>query len=226
MDPRAPALATTPTIDAGHPAVAAFARRSAGTGTDREKAVRLYYAVRDGIRYDPYAFRMGREWFAASRTLEARTGWCVPKAILLAACCRAEGIPSRLGFADVKNHLATERLLQLMGTDLFIWHGYVSLLLDGRWVKATPAFNIELCRRFDVLPLEFDGTADSLLQPYNARRERHMEYLRDRGLFDDLPYQELAAEMRATYPRLVTMAEAPAPSAAGSFETDAIRREG
>ncbi|MGZ6143260.1 MAG: transglutaminase-like domain-containing protein [Myxococcales bacterium] len=204
------ALDRTPFLDFDHPAVAAFARRSAGEGSDREKAVRLYYAVRDGIRYDPYSFRIQPEWLRASRTLETGSAWCVPKAILLAACCRSERIPARLGFADVKNHLATERLLRIMGSDLFIWHGYVSMLLDGRWVKATPAFNIEMCRRFDVLPLEFDGSADSLLQPFDARQRRHMEYLRDRGLFDDLPFEALAADMRASYPKLIAAAQSEA----------------
>ena len=222
MDATPSHLSATPALDYHHPAVAEFTRRAAGAGTPRERAVRLYYAVRDGVRYDPYAFRIDPAWFAASRTLQAGAGWCVPKAVLLAACCRAEGIPARLGFADVKNHLATERLRQLMGSDLFLWHGYVSLLLEGRWVKATPAFNIELCRRFDVLPLEFDGLSDSLLQPFNARQQPHMEYVRDRGLFDDLPYDALAADMRATYPRLVAAAESAA--APGRFETDRIRR--
>ena len=215
-------LSPTSYLDFDHPAVAAFARRAAGAGTPRERAVRLYYAVRDGIRYDPYAFRIDPDWVAASRTLEAGAGWCVPKAVLLAACCRAEGIPARLGFADVKNHLATERLRQLMGSDVFLWHGYVSLLIEGRWVKATPAFNIELCRRFDVLPLEFDGLSDSLLQPFNARQQPHMEYVRDRGLFDDVPFATLAADMRASYPRLVAAAESAAIPA--RFEADRIRR--
>ena len=201
------ALARTPFLDFDRPEVAAFARRAAGEGSDRERAVRLYFAVRDGIRYDPYAFRMTPDWLRASRTLEIGAAWCVPKAILLAASCRALGIPARLGFADVKNHLATERLLRIMGSDLFIWHGYVAILLDGRWVKATPAFNIEMCRRFEVLPLEFDGTADSLLQPFDAKQRRHMEYVRDRGLFDDLPFDALSADLRAAYPRLVAAAE-------------------
>ncbi len=216
-------LAPTRFLDFDHPAVAAFARRKAGEGAPRERAVRLFYAVRDGIRYDPYAFRISPEWLRASRTLEAGFGWCTPKAILLAACCRAEGIPARLGFADVKNHLATERLLRFMDVDRFIWHGFVSLLLDGRWVKATPTFNIEMCERFGVLPLEFDGKSDSLLQPYDARNQRHMEYVRDRGLFDDLPFEAFAAELRASYPRLIAAAEAGA--IAGRFETDRIHRD-
>ncbi len=213
-------LAATSTMDFEHPTVAGFVERNAGGGTEREKAVRLYYAVRDGIRYDPYTFRIVPEWLRASRTLETGSGWCVPKAILLAACCRAVGIPARLGFADVRNHLATERLLRLMGTDEFIWHGYVSLFLDGRWVKATPAFNIEMCRRFDVPALEFDGTSDSMLQPYDVRSQRYMQYLRDRGVFDDLPYDAIVADMHVAYPRLMSAAESPA--MASGFETDGV----
>jgi transglutaminase-like putative cysteine protease len=217
METPDPTLAATPFLDLDHPRVAEFAHGSAGAGSARERAVRLYHAVRDGIRYDPYAFRIEPEWLTASRTLEAGVGWCVPKAVLLAACCRAEGIPARLGFADVRNHLATERLLQLMDTPDFLWHGYVSLHLDGRWVKATPAFNIELCRRFGVLPLDFDGTADSLLQPYDARNQRHMEYVRDRGLYDDLPWDEATRDWRAGYPRLIAAAEAGAAGPADRF---------
>jgi transglutaminase-like putative cysteine protease len=222
MEPT-PALAATPIIDSDHPRVADFARRAAGSGTARQRAVRLYYAVRDGFRYDPYAFRIDPLSLAASRTLQAGAGWCVPKAVLLAACCRAQGIPARLGFADVRNHLTTERLRQLMGSDLFLWHGYASLCLDGRWVKATPAFNVEMCRRFQVLPLEFDGSADSLLQPYDARRQRHMEYVLDRGLFDDVPLEAMAADLRAAYPQLVALAQAPV--APGRFETDVLPEE-
>jgi len=224
MTQPAPHLAPTRTLDFDEPTIAAFARKHAGAGGERERAVRLYYAVRDSIRYDPYAFRMDEADLRASQTLRSGAAWCVPKAILLAAACRQQGIPARLGFADVKNHLATERLLALMDTDLFLWHGYVSMQLDGRWVKATPAFNIEMCRRFEVLPLEFDGAADSLMHPFNARSERHMEYVRDRGLYDDLPFAEMAADMRKAYPRLIALAESKA--GVGGFESDAIRREG
>jgi transglutaminase-like putative cysteine protease len=220
--PTATSLAATPFMDFDQPAVSSFARRSAGEGTARERAVRLFYAVRDGIRYDPYTLGVAPESLRASHTLAAGAGWCVPKAVLLAACCRAEGIRARLGFADVKNHLATERLLRFMGTDEFRWHGYVSLFLDGRWVKATPTFNVEMCRRFGVLPLEFDGTSDSLLQAYDARNQRHMEYVRDHGAFEDLPWDEFAADMRAHYPRLVAAIESG--GIAGRFESDAIHR--
>ena len=215
-------LAATSFMDYGHPAVAAFVREAVGdAATDRDKAVRLYYAVRDRIRYDPYRFSMERENFKASHTVQEGAAYCVPKALLYAAGLRSLGIPARPGFADVKNHLATERLLKLIGTDLFTWHGYVSLLLEGRWVKATPVFNIEMCERFHVTPLDFDGSHDSLMHPFNAKQERHMEYVCQRGEFDDLPFDEMTADMVRTYPQLVAMAE----GRGGDFEHEAIHEE-
>src|SRR5204863_1818962 len=138
----------------------------------------LYYAVRDGIRYNPFLDFSQDAAYRASSTLERGEGFCVGKSALLAACARSLGIASRVGFADVKNHLTTPRLRERMGgTDLFIYHGYAELLLDGKWVKATPVFNDELCRRFRVKPLEFDGRADSVFHPFDADDRRHMEYV-------------------------------------------------
>ena len=131
-------------IDSQHPKITAYARRVAGEGSDREKALRLYYAVRDGLRYDPYNTAMKREAYRASTTLAAGHGYCVNKAGLMAAVCRAVGIPARVGYADVRNHMTTKRLSDLMGSDIFFYHGYTEVWLDGRWVKATPAFNREL----------------------------------------------------------------------------------
>jgi transglutaminase-like putative cysteine protease len=127
--------------------------------------------------------------------------WCVPKAALLAACARALGIPARVGYADVKNHLTTPQLTQKMGTDLFVFHGYTELLLEGRWVKATPAFNLTLCQKFRVKPLEFDGREDSLFHPFDEDNRRHMEYVRDRGAFADVPVETIKRVFAETYPR-------------------------
>jgi transglutaminase-like putative cysteine protease len=223
MIPDNPAwLAATDFIDHEHPAIRAFVAATVGAGdTAKDKALKLYFAVRDGIRYDPYSSSMKREAMRASTTLLNRVAYCVPKAVLYAACLRAVGIPARPGFADVKNHLSTEKLARLMGTDIFAWHGYVSLRLDGKWVKATPAFNIEMCRRFGVPPLDFDGENDSLMHPYNSANQRHMEYVRQRGEFDDLPYDELVADMHAMYPNLVAISEG---QAGGDFDHEAIGR--
>jgi transglutaminase-like putative cysteine protease len=209
------ALTPTPTIDSDHPAVISFAEASATGAQDaREHAVNLYYAVRDGIRYDPYSISMTVPGLRASTTVEVGHGWCVPKAALLAACCRALGIPARLGFADVKNHLSTERLRKTMRTDVFYWHGYTAIQLDGRWLKATPAFNIELCEKFRIKPLEFDGTEDSIHHPFDLEGRKHMEYLRFHGEYDDLPLDEIMASFVKHYSG--TMVEAPV----GDFERD------
>ena len=181
-------LEPTPTLDFDHPVVADFAaRHGKGFSSKREQAVSLYYAVRDGIRYDPYQLDLSLEGFKASTTLKNGRGWCVTKALLLAACCRHQSNPARLGYADVRNHLSTARMRETMKTDIFYWHGYTSIYLDGKWVKATPAFNIELCEKFRLKPLDFDGLADSIYHPFDLDGNRHMEYLGYRGEFADVP---------------------------------------
>jgi transglutaminase-like putative cysteine protease len=191
----------SPVVDADHPDVAAFAREHAqGAPTAVDAAVRVYYAVRDGIRYDPYGALVSEEGLRASTTLAAGRGWCVAKAVLLAACYRALGIPARLGFADVRNHLSTANLRASMGTDVFYWHGYTSVFLEGRWVKATPAFNVELCEKFGLLPLEFDGRHDSLYHPFDREGRKHMEYVNERGEFDEPPIEAMVATFREQYP--------------------------
>ena len=188
------ALNPTPYIDSDHPSVIDFARQhTEGGQSDIERAVKLYYAVRDGIRYDPYSLVLTVEGMRASTTIASKRGWCVPKAVMLAACCRAQGIPARLGFADVRNHLSTERLRRALGTDVFYYHGYTAIELGGKWVKATPAFNIELCEKFRIKPLDFDGTEDSIYHPFDLEGRKHMEYLRFRGEHDDLPLDEMVA---------------------------------
>jgi transglutaminase-like putative cysteine protease len=192
-------------IDSAHPAVGAFARENAVGKSDREKAVSLYYAVRDKIRYNPFLDFADAEVFRASTVLEAGEGFCVGKASLLAACARAAGIEARVGFADVKNHLTTPRLAETMGSDLFVYHGYTDLRLDGKWVKATPAFNLALCTRFRVKPLEFDGRADSIFHPFDQDERRHMEYLRDRGVFADVPVDDIQRAFREAYPKFYSL---------------------
>jgi transglutaminase-like putative cysteine protease len=193
-------LAATASIDATHPDVLRFARAHALGDTPRERAVSLYRAVRDSVRYDPYRIDLSETGMSASNALRQGHGWCVPKAVLLAAVCRAQGIPARLGFADVRNHLSTERLRSTMKTDVFAWHGYTSLWIDGAWRKATPAFNVELCDRFGLLPLEFDGRADSIYHPFDKSGNRHMEYVRQRGSYADVPLPTLIADFREVYP--------------------------
>lgn len=187
-------------VDSAHAAVVDFSQKNSQGKSERERAVSLYYAIRDSIRYNPFQNFMLDDTYRGSACLERGVGWCVPKAALLAACARAIGIPARVGFADVKNHLTTPELTEKMGTDLFVFHGYADLLLDGKWVKATPAFNLSLCTRFRVKPLEFDGTADSIFHPFDEDNRRHMEYVYDRGVFADVPVEQIKRVFGETYP--------------------------
>ena len=193
-------LSAAALVDSDHPEVRAFAQRHATGADDRARAVSLYYAIRDGFRYDPYRLDLSQAGMRASTVLAQGYGWCVTKAALMAAACRASGIPARVGFADVRNHLSTQRMRETMNTDVFIWHGYTEVWLEGAWRKATPAFNVELCDRFGLHPLEFDGRSDSIYHPFDKSGHRHMEYLRERGSFTDVPLAQIVADFRSVYP--------------------------
>lgn len=181
-------------IESDDPAIIAFAHETAGAaGDDIGRAVRLYSAVRDQIAYDPYDRLTDPESCSARRALARRRGFCIPKAALLVAAARALGIPARIGFADVRNHLASPRLIKANNGDIFRWHSYGELLLAGNWVKATPAFDLRLCRQAGIAALEFDGRHDSMFHAYDQRQRRHMEYVLDRGHFTGVPFEAVLA---------------------------------
>jgi len=191
------------TVNSDHPEVIARANALIDpNASPTDNALTLYYWVRDAIRYNPYSLDLSPEGLSASTVLASRNGWCVPKAALLAALCRHAHIPARLGFADVRNHLSTQRMRDTMKTDLFYFHGYTSIFLDGKWVKATPAFNIELCEKFGLKPLEFNGRDDSLYHEFDQAGNKHMEYVRDRGESVDIPIEEMTAVFRKYYPQM------------------------
>jgi transglutaminase-like putative cysteine protease len=197
-------VAPTAILNHGDPVVHDFVKSTlGGGGSPRENAVSLYYAVRDQIQYDVYDADLSREGFRASAIIGRGRGFCLHKSVVFAAACRAVGIPSRLVFADVRNHLASGRLRELVGGDLF-FHGLTSVWLDGRWIKATPVFNKTLCRLYRMSPLEFDGTADSVYQPYDAEGRRHMEFVKHYGEFANFPYEMVINRMREAHPKLLS----------------------
>jgi len=189
-------------IDSDHPRVVKFANRHRVAGeTDIEAAIRLYLAVRDQVSYNPYLVGPDPRYFRASDCLASGSGFCIPKAALLAACARVIGIPARVGYADVRNHLSSKRLDEMIGGNVYTWHSYTDLFLDGKWVKATPAFDRALCERVGVPVLAFDGRNDSLLQKFNDAGNRHMEYVQQRGVFKDVPYERIIAAFEKHHPR-------------------------
>jgi len=189
-------------IDSDHPAIAALAARTVTPDLPAaEKARRFYLAARE-IRYDPDLDYSDPEIYRASSVLQAGRAYCVGKAALFAALCRASGIPARVAFGDVTNHLSSEKLREKMGTNYFAWHGFTEMFLDGRWIKASPTFNSTLCARFGVAPLVFDGATDALLQAYDGAGRTFMKYEVLHGAFHDVPAKFLMVEMARLYPQL------------------------
>lgn len=193
-------LNPTAIVDSDHDDVISYAKKITGTAQDPiERAIRLFYAVRDDIRYDPYSPFYLPEHYKASYVLKAGKGFCVGKASLLCALGRVMNIPSRVGFSDVKNHLATQQLIDVLGSNLFVFHGFVEFYLDDKWVKATPTFNKELCARHHVAPLDFNGRDDAFFQSYNDQQNKFMEYVRFHGTYADIPVDTILEGWKQAY---------------------------
>lgn len=208
-------------IDSDSPQVRMFVMQTiTNMAEPRPSILRLYAAIRDNIIYDPYVNFADPANFRASGVLSAGRGFCVGKSALLAAGARTLGIPARVGFADVRNHLTSPRLYEKIKTDIFLWHSYTELYLSGRWVKATPAFDRALCERAGLKPLEFDGVNDSLFHPFDQAGRRHMEYLNDHGTFADVPFDTIQAEFLRTYPTLMSSS-----GLAGDFRSEIASRD-
>lgn len=213
-------LAVSFFFDHDAPAVAAIADSVLPNSEDPIAIARaLYLEVRDGLRYSPWNVATAPDGFRASVVAArdfAEGGHCIDKAVLLGACARRRGIPARLHFANVRNHIGTEELERQLGTDLLVFHGYVELWLGGRWVAATPAFNRGLCDKLGVAPLEFDGVHDSIFQAYDRKAGRFMEYVHDYGSYDEIPFALMVGEWRRYYPKFAALGAWPKPGANGT----------
>lgn len=195
-------LAETYFIDHGNLAIQSWVDERLKGESDVEKAISLYLAVRDEIRYDPFSISFEREWLQASSLIESGKGHCIAKAIFLAASLRCAGIPSRVGLAKVLNHMGAEEFERILRTNVLVPHGYTEVFLDDKWVKCTPAFNRTLCEFLGVTPLEFDGQQDSIFQEYDRSGADFMEYVEDYGGFDDVPFDLILELFQKEYPHL------------------------
>jgi transglutaminase-like putative cysteine protease len=183
-----PFLQATEVIDCNHPQIKALASQTTRGAQDvHEQARRLFYLVRDTIPYNLYVPFFLPEHYRASAILHRGSGYCVQKAVLLVALARAAGIPSRLVFADIRNYLISERVAELMETNLFIFHGYVEWLLGDHWVRVTPSFDKEVSREHGYPLVEFDGNNDAIFPSHDADNRKFVEYVRHHGVFSDLP---------------------------------------
>jgi len=203
-------LKSTPVIDCNAPVVREKAQNlTRDKENDVEKAKALFYFVRDEIKYNPYVLHNLVEHNKASVTLSRGEGYCVQKAILLAALARAIRIPARPGFADIRNYITPQKLLELMhGNNLFIYHGYCELYIGQKWVKTTPAFDLEMCQKHHIIPVEFDGKNNATFHRNNQEGKLHIEYVHDYGHYPDLPLEEmLEARVKVYGPDYLTIQE-------------------
>ncbi|MDB5226070.1 MAG: transglutaminase [Bacteroidota bacterium] len=197
-------------VDSDQPDIIRFVKNTIGNEVDKKNiAIKLYYAVRDGWRYNPYNIDLHHSAMKASSLFsrENKTGYCIEKACLLNACLRAANIPSRFCFFDVRNHIGVEKLMETLKTDVLVFHACSEIYLDGKWIKATSAFNIELCEHLGVAPLEFDGVNDSIFQQYDEKGGLFMEYVNDYGTFHDVPHDMFVMLLKKYYPHFFTMHE-------------------
>ena len=193
-------LRSSPTIDSDNDSIkqkAVALTKSEQTAAD--KAKRLFYWVRDIIKYNPLVPLKIFEDYRASKTLKRGEGFCVEKAAVLAALARAVGIPARLHLADIRNHLVSDRLREVMGTNLFSYHGYTELYISGKWIKATPAFDLKMCQANRIVPVEFDGKNDAIFHSHNLDGQLHIEYVADHGCRVDVPVDEIIAAWEQHY---------------------------
>jgi transglutaminase-like putative cysteine protease len=165
-----------------------------------EFIIKLFYYVRDEVRYELFIDYFNRGSYKASNTLSRRYGYCVQKAIALAALYRASFIPARVCFADIINHNLPSQIYELFKTNQFVYHGYVEAYINGRWVKLTPAFDKEASSKMNIDPLEFDGYNDVVLPKYNRDGKIQFTYVKYRGCYREFPYEDLVREFLRVYP--------------------------
>ena len=194
-------LKDTAFLDFKNPLFDDFTRNIDLSGSSVDIAIQLYYLTRDSFIYDPYHLDLTYCGLKASEVLRKKRAWCVEKSSVLASIARKFGIPSRLGYAIVTNHIGVDKLIHYLRREEIVFHGFVELYLEGKWVKCTPAFDQRICRISGVTPLEWDGFTDSLFQEYD-RGKKFMEYKHFYGVFDDVPIELMNAEMKKFYPHL------------------------
>jgi len=186
-------LRCTVTIDCDQESIREAAQRvTKDLTTEKEKAIALYYFVRDSIRHNAYAPLYIPERYKASVTLKEGNGFCQHKAILLAALARVVGIPSRIGFVDVQDHRLSDTFKKMIGDiDVFPGHGYCELYVNGKWVHVSPAYDLATCQKNGFVPVDWDGENDAKDSPYDVNGNLHIVHINDHGCSDDFSYDEL-----------------------------------
>lgn len=194
MDQMAIYLRPTSTIDCDNEMIKEKAQALVkGQREIADKAKSLFYFVRDEIKYNIYVLSDKPEYYQASRVLKAEEGYCIQKAVLMAALARSVGIPSRLRMAAIRNHRVPTEVKELVGGNLFPTHGYNEIYVEGRWIKVAPTFDLRMCQKNRLTPVDFDGVHDATLPSSDLDGRPYIEYVQDHGHYDDLPFEKIIA---------------------------------
>jgi len=160
-------LRATRFCDVSNPEIVCLAaglRRSSG---DRDTAVAVFGYVRDAIAYE-----VGNWQRTASQTLGRGRGTCTNSANLMVALLRSLGIPAGYGVMVVSGREyfgpAIPRRLCSRASERSR-HIYVSVWLEGRWVRCDPSDDAALSLASQhVNPqctlIDWDGWDDALLR--------------------------------------------------------------
>ncbi len=193
-------LAPAPGVTCDDPQLWDLAKSIArGSQNDIEAGVRLFNWVRDSIRYSAYVPFWDLRHYYASAVLARGSAYCVQKAALLAALCRSLGLPARLCFADIENHLLGQNLLEYLGTRVMTFHCFPEIYLGGRWVKATPTFEQALCRDLGWKVVEFNGRDHAMLPSEDQQGRPHVTYLRYHRVSPGIPLERIMKSWEELY---------------------------
>ncbi len=82
-----------------------------------------------------------------------------------------------MGFADVRNHLTTGRLREIMGTDVFVFHGYSVLQIEESFGHmVTRSFYQAYCpMAFNDKGASWLQDSDRVLNPYFGSQMLRLE---------------------------------------------------
>lgn len=197
-------LESTQLFDYEHPAVQSFVEEATAADVlgQRDRAVALYYAVRDTVHYEVFGASLSDAGLKASAVATGKEGFCLHKSILYVAACRSVGVPARVVSGHVRNHLSTPELRRLVGGEVFL-HWLTEVQLDGRWVKATPVFSALMCRLYGMQPLDFNGVDDSLHHPYDDSAGTTMQFLDGLTVHHDLTAARARGATATDHPRML-----------------------
>ena len=169
------------------PIVRKASELTASIRNSRDKVLRIFAFVRDEIPYNFAPDVRNRSHFKASHTLEMGNGFCMQKAALFAALCRASGIPARIGFQDIRDYMIVGDFLRLMGTNELSHHGMNAVFLNGRWVMADCTLDSGLANRKRYRLVEFDGARHALLPKTSRTGKPHFDILKQYRFYNDTP---------------------------------------